>query len=149
MSDLVILKQYDAHKSIDLEYSGSVLALRFAMRAPAAAVPWQVRHRAGSVSISNCAAGAVCDGYSRDTNSIQRLNFPTFSYGPYGQDSGPRYKVVDFRIGIEIGADDERPSRVPTNPGHQMGDVGGGAAEKDVGIASTGTPGTTKSAAQP
>lgn len=49
------------------------------------------------------AAGTVCDGHSRDTHGIQELNFPTFSYGPYGQDSGARYKVVDFRLGIEIG----------------------------------------------
>jgi regulator of RNase E activity RraA len=32
------------------------------------------------------------------------LNFPTFSFGPYGQDSSPRYKVVDFRVPLEIGA---------------------------------------------
>jgi regulator of RNase E activity RraA len=32
------------------------------------------------------------------------LNFPTFSWGSYGQDAGPRYKVVDFRIPVEIGA---------------------------------------------
>jgi regulator of RNase E activity RraA len=49
------------------------------------------------------AAGAVCDGYSRDTNAILKLNFPTFSYGPHGQDSWPRYRTVDFRIGIRIG----------------------------------------------
>lgn len=49
------------------------------------------------------AAGAVLNGYSRDTRSILRLNFPTFSWGSYGQDAGPRYKVVDFRIPVEIG----------------------------------------------
>ena len=32
------------------------------------------------------------------------LNFPTFSYGPYAQDQGPRGKVIDFRVPIEIGA---------------------------------------------
>ena len=50
------------------------------------------------------AAGAVCDGYSRDTNGVLALNYPAFSRGSYGQDSGPRYKVVDFRVGIQIGA---------------------------------------------
>lgn len=48
------------------------------------------------------AAGAVVDGYSRDTFGILRLNFPTFSSGRYAQDQGPRGKVIDFRIPIEI-----------------------------------------------
>ncbi len=49
------------------------------------------------------ASGAVLDGYSRDTFGIFRLNFPTFSYGSYGQDQGVRGKVVDFRVSVEIG----------------------------------------------
>ena len=49
------------------------------------------------------AVGAVLDGYSRDTAGILDLNFPTFSYGPYAQDQGPRGKVIDFRVPIEIG----------------------------------------------
>jgi len=49
------------------------------------------------------AAGAVLDGYSRDTNEILRLNFPTFSCGTYAQDQGPRGKVIDYRIAIEFG----------------------------------------------
>jgi len=48
------------------------------------------------------AAGAVLHGYSRDTNEILNLNFPTFSYGGYAQDQGPRGKVLDFRVSIEI-----------------------------------------------
>src|SRR6478752_2796194 len=48
------------------------------------------------------AAGAVVDGYSRDTKGILDLNFPTFSYGRYAQDQGPRGKVVDYRCPIEI-----------------------------------------------
>ncbi|MCB1020211.1 MAG: RraA family protein [Bryobacterales bacterium] len=48
------------------------------------------------------AAGAVCDGYSRDTSGIVELGFPTFSYGPYAQDQGPRGKVIDFRCPLEI-----------------------------------------------
>lgn len=47
-------------------------------------------------------AGAVVDGYSRDTNEIEKLNFPTFSLGTYAQDQGPRGKVIDFRIPIEF-----------------------------------------------
>lgn len=50
------------------------------------------------------ATGAVLNGYSRDTKAVLKLNFPTFSWGPYAQDSAPRYKVVDFRIAIEIAA---------------------------------------------
>ena len=48
------------------------------------------------------AAGAVVNGYSRDTKGILELNFPTFSYGRYAQDQAPRGKVIDFRIPIEI-----------------------------------------------
>jgi regulator of RNase E activity RraA len=48
------------------------------------------------------AAGAVLHGYSRDTNEILRLNFPTFSYGGYAQDQGPRGRVIDFRSPIMI-----------------------------------------------
>ncbi|MCC6290438.1 MAG: RraA family protein [Chitinophagaceae bacterium] len=47
-------------------------------------------------------AGAVVDGYSRDTNGILKLHFPTFSYGRYAQDQAPRGKVIDFRVPLEI-----------------------------------------------
>ncbi|MBZ0289092.1 MAG: RraA family protein [Anaerolineae bacterium] len=48
------------------------------------------------------AAGAVMDGYSRDTKGIIELGFPTFSYGAYAQDQGPRGKVIDFRVPLSI-----------------------------------------------
>ena len=48
------------------------------------------------------AVGTVVDGYSRDTKGILKLDFPTFSYGSYAQDQGPRGKVIDFRVPIEI-----------------------------------------------
>lgn len=48
-------------------------------------------------------AGAVVDGYSRDTNGILELDFPTFSYGRYSQDQEPRGKVIDFRVPIKLG----------------------------------------------
>lgn len=48
------------------------------------------------------AAGAVLDGYLRDTHGILALNFPAFAYGSYAQDQGPRGKVVDFRCPIEL-----------------------------------------------
>ncbi|WP_298477107.1 RraA family protein [uncultured Maribacter sp.] len=48
------------------------------------------------------AAGAVVNGYSRDTKGILELGFPIFSYGRYAQDQGPRGKVIDFRCPIKI-----------------------------------------------
>jgi len=48
------------------------------------------------------AAGAVLDGYVRDTKGILEMNFPTFCYGRYAQDQGPRGKVLDFMLPIEI-----------------------------------------------
>jgi regulator of RNase E activity RraA len=48
------------------------------------------------------AAGAVLDGYVRDTAGILGQRFPTFAYGSYAQDQGPRGKVIDFRSTIEI-----------------------------------------------
>src|SRR5215469_6623935 len=55
------------------------------------------------------AAGAVLNGYLRDTKAVLKLDFPAFGFGSYAQDSAPRYKVVDFRINIEIGAVRIRP----------------------------------------
>lgn len=48
------------------------------------------------------AAGAVLDGYSRDTPEVLEAGFPVFSYGGYAQDQGARGKVVDYRVGVEI-----------------------------------------------
>lgn len=48
------------------------------------------------------AAGAVVNGYSRDTHGILRLNFPTFSIGRYAVDQRPRGRVVDFRVPVEM-----------------------------------------------
>ena len=58
------------------------------------------------------AAGAVVNGYVRDTKSILKMNFPTFCFGSYGQDSAPRYKVMDFRVPIEIGGVLVRPGDI-------------------------------------
>lgn len=48
------------------------------------------------------AAGAVLDGYSRDTRGILRLKFPTFSWGRYAQDQRLRGRVIDFRCSIQF-----------------------------------------------
>lgn len=57
-------------------------------------------------------AGAVLDGYSRDTNEILRLGFPTFSIGTFAQDQGPRGKVIDYHIPIEFGGIRVRPGDI-------------------------------------
>jgi regulator of RNase E activity RraA len=48
------------------------------------------------------AAGAIVNGYHRDTKGILKLNFPVFSFGSYAQDQGPRGKVIAWRVPIEI-----------------------------------------------
>jgi len=49
------------------------------------------------------AAGAVLDGWHRDTPQILSQNFSVFSAGCYAQDSSVRTQVKDFRCQIEIG----------------------------------------------
>ncbi|RIJ45752.1 RraA family protein [Maribellus luteus] len=64
-------------------------------------------------------AGAVVNGYSRDTNGIYEVGLPVFSYGPYAQDQAPRGKVIDYRVPIEM-------SGVRINPGDiVIGDIDG------------------------
>jgi len=48
------------------------------------------------------AAGAVVHGFHRDTNEILSLGFPVASCGSYAQDQGPRGKVLDWRVPIDI-----------------------------------------------
>ena len=48
------------------------------------------------------AAGAVLDGYSRDTPEVLQMGLPVFSCGGFAQDQGPRGKVVDYRVAVEI-----------------------------------------------
>jgi regulator of RNase E activity RraA len=64
-------------------------------------------------------AGAVLDGYTRDTRGILRLGFPVFCHGSYAQDQRVRGKVIDFRVPVEIGG-------VKVEPGDLvLGDVDG------------------------
>ena len=64
-------------------------------------------------------AGAVVNGWSRDTKEILNLEFPTFSFGGYAQDQGPRGKVIDYRVPIEIAG-------IRIHPGDMVyGDVDG------------------------
>lgn len=58
------------------------------------------------------AAGAVLDGYSRDTSEVLELGLPVFSLGGYSQDQGPRGKVVDYRVPVEIQGVRVRPGDI-------------------------------------
>lgn len=55
------------------------------------------------------AAGAVLDGFIRDTGDIRRLGFPAFSRGAYAQDQGVRGKVIDYQVPVRIGDAEIRP----------------------------------------
>ena len=46
------------------------------------------------------AAGAVLDGFHRDTREIRAMGFPLFSSGAYAQDQRLRGRVIDFRCTI-------------------------------------------------
>lgn len=48
------------------------------------------------------AAGAVLDGFHRDTRGIKALDFPVFSSGSYAQDQRMRGRVIDYRCPIEF-----------------------------------------------
>lgn len=48
------------------------------------------------------AAGAVLDGFHRDTREILTLGFPVFSTGSYAQDQRLRGRVIDFRCPIRF-----------------------------------------------
>ncbi len=55
------------------------------------------------------ANGAVLDGYIRDTRSILKLDFPCFGRGSYAQDQGPRGKVIDFNVEVDINGISVKP----------------------------------------
>src|SRR5438105_3495122 len=48
-------------------------------------------------------AGAVIDGFHRDTPRVLEQNWPVFSRGSFAQDAGVRSSVIDFRCTVEIG----------------------------------------------
>jgi 4-hydroxy-4-methyl-2-oxoglutarate aldolase len=49
------------------------------------------------------AAGAVIDGFHRDTPKVLEQDWPVFSRGRFAQDSSVRTAVTSFRCPIEIG----------------------------------------------
>jgi regulator of RNase E activity RraA len=63
-------------------------------------------------ALNRGAAGAVVNGWSRDTRGILTLGFPCFSHGRFAQDQRPRGKVIDFRCPLRIGAVDIQPGDV-------------------------------------
>jgi 4-hydroxy-4-methyl-2-oxoglutarate aldolase len=66
------------------------------------------------------AAGAVLDGFHRDTREITQLGFPVFSTGAYAQDQRLRGRVIDFNCPIEF------PNAVRVEPGDIVfGDIDG------------------------
>jgi 4-hydroxy-4-methyl-2-oxoglutarate aldolase len=65
------------------------------------------------------AAGAVIDGFHRDTVRILEQDWPVFSRGRFAQDAGVRASVVDYRVPLEIDG-------VRVNPGDLIvGDIDG------------------------
>jgi 4-hydroxy-4-methyl-2-oxoglutarate aldolase len=48
------------------------------------------------------AAGAVIDGFHRDTARVLEQDWPVFSRGRFAQDAGVRASVVDYRVPLEI-----------------------------------------------
>lgn len=66
------------------------------------------------------AAGAVVDGYSRDTRGVLKLGFPLFSRGTYAQDQRVRGRVIDWRCPLAF------PNGVRVNDGDVIfGDIDG------------------------
>lgn len=47
-------------------------------------------------------AGAVLDGFHRDTPRVLEQNWPVFSRGAWAQDAGVRSSVIDYRCPVEI-----------------------------------------------
>ena len=65
------------------------------------------------------AAGAVLNGWHRDTPQVLAQDWPVFSRGCYAQDSSVRTQVADYRCRIEVGG-------VTVQPGDLVfGDVDG------------------------
>lgn len=50
------------------------------------------------------AAGAIINGWHRDTPQVLEQNWPVFSRGRYAQDSSVRTKVIGYRCALEIGS---------------------------------------------
>jgi regulator of RNase E activity RraA len=49
------------------------------------------------------AAGAILNGYARDTAGILAMNFPVFAWGSYASDQKLRGRALAFRVPVIIG----------------------------------------------
>jgi len=58
------------------------------------------------------AAGAICDGYVRDTEKILALGFPVFCQGSYCRDQRYRGIVREYRIPVAIGGVSISPGEI-------------------------------------
>ena len=66
------------------------------------------------------AAGAVIDGYVRDSRALKNMDTPIFSCGRYAQDQGIRGRVIDYGCPIEF------KNKVVVRPGDIIfGDIDG------------------------
>jgi regulator of RNase E activity RraA len=66
------------------------------------------------------AAGAVLDGFCRDSKELKQLGFPVFATGRYAQDQAVRGRVIDFRCTVRF------RNGVVVRPGDiVMGDIDG------------------------
>lgn len=63
-------------------------------------------------ALNRGAAGALLDGWSRDTPGVLALDFPCFARGRYAQDQRTRGTVIDFRCRTRIGSVDIRPGDI-------------------------------------
>ena len=92
-------------------------------------------HRAMAVG----AAGAVVDGFHRDTRGVLATGWPVFSQGAYAQDQRVRGRVIDFRCAIAF------PNGVRVEPGDVIvGDVDGVLAIPAAALADTVDAALTK-----
>jgi regulator of RNase E activity RraA len=66
------------------------------------------------------AAGAIVNGYSRDTKGILSLDFPVFSRGTYAQDQRVRGRIIDYNCPVSF------PNGLTVHPGDYLfGDCDG------------------------
>jgi 4-hydroxy-4-methyl-2-oxoglutarate aldolase len=57
----------------------------------------------GTACAHRGAAGAVCDGYARDSTALRSFDFPVFCKGTVPYDSNGRSEVVAHRVSVDFG----------------------------------------------
>ena len=63
-------------------------------------------------AMSQGAAGAVLDGYLRDSREVRAMSLPVFACGSYAQDQRGRGRVVAYREPVRIGEVTVRPGDI-------------------------------------